>query len=178
MDIFNKFKLGLNKSSKSISLNLNNLIFKKKINQNNLDELEDFLIEADVGVEVAAELKEKFSNIKINTEEDAKDKLIPTRLWGRHSLEAWGERMEVSKSKLEGDDVWATFRPEMADYCIQDVSVTSNLKMHFDELEYSLEAIELEHSFATVIQRQIEYGFKFDIHKAQELYVKLLIVYH
>lgn len=107
-------------------------------------------------------------------EEDAKDKLIPTRLWGRHSLEAWGERMEVSKSKLEGDDVWATFRPEMADYCIQDVSVTSNLKMHFDELEYSLEAIELEHSFATVIQRQIEYGFKFDIHKAQELYVKLL----
>ena len=76
MNIFNKFKLGLNKSSKNLSLGLNNLIFKKKVNQDNLDELEDFLIEADVGVEVAAELKEKFSNIKINTEENTKDKIF------------------------------------------------------------------------------------------------------
>ena len=76
MDIFNKFKLGLNKSSKSLSLGLNNLIFKKKINQNNLDELEDFLIEADVGVEVANELKEKFSTIKLSPEEATKDKIF------------------------------------------------------------------------------------------------------
>jgi len=76
MDIFNKFKLGLNKSSKSLSLGLDNLIFKKKINQNNLDELEDFLIEADVGVEVATELKEKFSTIKLSPEEATKDKIF------------------------------------------------------------------------------------------------------
>jgi len=76
MDIFNKFKLGLNKSSKSLSLGLDNLIFKKKINQNNLDELEDFLIEADVGVEVATELKEKFSTIKLSPEETTKDKIF------------------------------------------------------------------------------------------------------
>ena len=42
MGIFDKFKLGLNKSSRSFSSGLNNLIFKKKIGENMLDELEDF----------------------------------------------------------------------------------------------------------------------------------------
>ena len=66
MNIFNKFKLGLSKSSNNFTSGLNNLIFKKKITQNNLNELEDFLIQSDVGVEVAAELKEKFSSTKID----------------------------------------------------------------------------------------------------------------
>ena len=66
MNIFNKFKLGLSKSSSNFTSGLNNLIFKKKITQNNLNELEDFLIHSDVGVEVAAELKEKFSSTKID----------------------------------------------------------------------------------------------------------------
>ena len=66
MSIFDKFKLGLNKSSKSLSSGLNNLIFKKKIDENTLNELEDFLIQSDVGVESAKELKEKFANTKIN----------------------------------------------------------------------------------------------------------------
>ncbi len=66
MNIFDKFKLGLNKSSKKLSTGLNDLIFKKKINQNNLDELEDFLIQSDVGVEVASELVTKVSDTKID----------------------------------------------------------------------------------------------------------------
>ena len=57
MNIFDKFKLGLDKSSKSLSSGLNNLIFKKKIDENTLNELEDFLIESDVGVESAKELR-------------------------------------------------------------------------------------------------------------------------
>ena len=56
MDIFNKFKSGLSKSSKNLSLGLNDLIFKKKIDENILNELEDFLIQSDVGVESAKEL--------------------------------------------------------------------------------------------------------------------------
>ena len=66
MSIFDKFKLGLTKSSKSLSSGLNDLIFKKKIDENTLNELEDFLIQSDVGVESAKELKEKFANTKIN----------------------------------------------------------------------------------------------------------------
>ena len=69
MGIFDKFKLGLNKSSKSLSTGLNNLIFKKKIDENTLNALEDFLIQSDVGVESAKELREKFANTKINPKE-------------------------------------------------------------------------------------------------------------
>ena len=65
MGIFDKFKLGLSKSSKSFSSGLNDLIFKRKIDENMLDELEDFLIQSDVGVESEKELREKFANIKI-----------------------------------------------------------------------------------------------------------------
>ena len=66
MSIFNKFKMGLSKSSKNLSVGLNNLIFKKRIDNETLDQLEDFLIASDVGVEVASELKEKFSNTKVD----------------------------------------------------------------------------------------------------------------
>ena len=69
MGIFDKFKLGLNKSSKSLSSGLKNLILKKKIDKNLLDELEDFLIQCDVGVESAKDLREKFSNTKVNSSE-------------------------------------------------------------------------------------------------------------
>ena len=43
MSIFEKFKLGLKKSSKDLSSGLNNLIFQKKIDKNLLYELQDFL---------------------------------------------------------------------------------------------------------------------------------------
>ena len=70
MGFFEKFKLGLSKSSKNLSSGLNDLIFKKKIDENKLSELEDFLIQSDVGVEVASELKEKFSSTKIDPKKD------------------------------------------------------------------------------------------------------------
>jgi len=75
MSIFDKFKLGLNKSSKSLSFGLNNLIFKTKIDKNTLNDLEDFLIESDVGVESAKELREKFDNTKIDPKSSEKDEI-------------------------------------------------------------------------------------------------------
>ena len=57
MSIFDKFKLGLSKSSKKLSSGLNDLIFKKEIDDNMLNELEDFLIKSDFGVESAKELR-------------------------------------------------------------------------------------------------------------------------
>jgi len=68
--------MGLNKSSKKLSAGLNNLILKKKIDTNNLDDIEDFLIESDVGVEAAAELKEKFSNTKIDSKNENKNEIF------------------------------------------------------------------------------------------------------
>ena len=76
MNIFDKFKLGLNKCSKNFSSGLNNLIFKKKINEDMLNELEDFLIQSDVGVESARELREKFTNTKINPKSSEKQEVF------------------------------------------------------------------------------------------------------
>ena len=75
MGIFDKFKIGLNKSSKSLSSGLNDLIFKKKIDENMLDELEDFLIQSDVGIESAKELREKFASTKVNPKTSGKDEI-------------------------------------------------------------------------------------------------------
>ena len=74
MNILEKFKQGLSKSSKNLSLGLGDLFFKKKIDENTLNELEDFLIQSDVGVESATELREKFSNTKVDPKNsDKKD---------------------------------------------------------------------------------------------------------
>ena len=75
MGIFDKFKLGLNKSSKSLASGLNDLIFKRKIDESMLNELEDFLIQSDVGVESAKELREKFANTKVNPKTSGKDEI-------------------------------------------------------------------------------------------------------
>jgi len=76
MSIFDKFKLGLSKSSQNLSSGLNDLIFKKKIDENMLNELEDFLIQSDVGVESAKELREKFANTKVNPKTVGKDEIF------------------------------------------------------------------------------------------------------
>jgi len=85
MSIFDKFKLGLSKSSKNLSSGLNDLIFKKKIDENKLSELEDFLIQSDVGVEVASELKEKFSSTKIDSKKDHLNQIF--QIFSDHILE-------------------------------------------------------------------------------------------
>ena len=76
MSIFDKFKLGLSKSSKNLSSGLNNLIFKKKIDTDLLNELEDFLIQCDVGIESAKDLREKFSSIKIDPKTSGKEEIF------------------------------------------------------------------------------------------------------
>lgn len=53
---------------------------------------------------------------------------MPQRLYGRHSLEAWGYRLKCFKGdfgKHEGS--WDKYTPEMLDYCIQDTEVTLKL---------------------------------------------------
>jgi len=76
MGVFDRFKLGLSKSSKNLSLGLNDLIFKRKIDESMLNELEDFLIQCDVGVQSAKELRDKFSNTKINSKTSGKEEVL------------------------------------------------------------------------------------------------------
>ena len=70
MGIFEKFKIGLNKSALSISIGIKNLVIKKEIDEKTLNKLEEFLIQSDVGVEVAREIKNVISKKKIDVNQD------------------------------------------------------------------------------------------------------------
>ena len=66
MSLFNKFKIGLGKSSIGLSDGFKNIFSKKKIDNDVLAEFEDLLITADTGVDVAKELRKDFENLKID----------------------------------------------------------------------------------------------------------------
>ena len=65
MNIFEKFKFGLNKSSNKFSLGFRDIFEKKNIDNETLEKFEELLIEADVGVEFSSNLKKRFKKIKI-----------------------------------------------------------------------------------------------------------------
>jgi len=70
MGIFDKFKSGFKKSASALTSGLKEIIIKKEIDDENLNKIEEFLIESDVGVEAASEIKQIISNKKINPNED------------------------------------------------------------------------------------------------------------
>jgi len=101
---------------------------------------------------------------------------MPANLYGRHSLEAWGHRLNVHKSEfgksLDGD--WATYTPEMGLYCQQDVVVSCAVASMFQpKLEIYKDCIDTEHRIADLMAWQERMGFPFDVEKAQQLESKL-----
>ena len=50
MGIFEKFKIGLKKSAANITSGLKEIIIKKEIDKQTLDNIEEFLISCDVGI--------------------------------------------------------------------------------------------------------------------------------
>lgn len=101
---------------------------------------------------------------------------LPGYLIGAYSLEAFGYRL----GELKGDygrvteNAWAEWSQAMSDYCEQDVRVTKLLYEKLKAKGISEEAIELEHKVAGIIKRQIDFGFCFDVKKAEQLYAKLI----
>ena len=70
MGISDKFKIGFKKSASAFSSGLKEIIIKKEIDDQNLNKIEEFLIQSDVGVEAASEIKEIISNKKIDPNND------------------------------------------------------------------------------------------------------------
>ena len=62
---------------------------------------------------------------------EGKLQTLPLQNYGRHSLEAWGHRLNVYKGAFGKDSDWKEFSEEMQDYCKQDVNVTKKLCEHF-----------------------------------------------
>ena len=70
MSIFDKFKFGLKKSASAFTDGFKEIIIKKEIDDKNLNKIEEFLIQSDVGVEAASEIKEIISKKKIDPDKD------------------------------------------------------------------------------------------------------------
>jgi len=74
MGLFDKFKLGLGKSSSSLSDGFKNIFSKKIIDESVLNEFEELIISSDAGADVARELRNDFKNFKIDKKlEDHKE---------------------------------------------------------------------------------------------------------
>lgn len=117
--------------------------------------------------------------------------ILPGKLYGSHSLKAWGYRVGESKGDFgEQENAWEVFTPEMLDYCEQDVKVT---RLVFDKLMMNqhymgnddlntvtdmmgtgwINAVKLEHDVAFLLAKQERNGFPFDEKGAQSLYATL-----
>ena len=66
MRLFDKFKLGLGKSSSSLSEGFKDIFSKKIIDDSVLDEFEELIISSDAGADVAREIRKDFENFKID----------------------------------------------------------------------------------------------------------------
>jgi len=93
MSLFNKFKIGLGRSSTGLSDGFKNIFSKKKIDNEVLTEFEDLLITADTGVDVAKELRKDFENFKVDKKLESHDQI----------LKLIAEKMAIDLLKYEKD---------------------------------------------------------------------------
>ena len=75
MGIFDKFKSGFKKSAFAFTSGLRDIVLKKEIDDKTLDKIEEYLIQSDVGVVAASEIKEIISNSKIDPKKDIAEEI-------------------------------------------------------------------------------------------------------
>ena len=93
MSLFNKFKIGLGKSSSGLTDGFKNVFSKKKIDEDVLTKFEELIISADAGVDVARELRKDFENFKIDKKLDDHKEI----------LKLIAEKMAIDLLKYEKD---------------------------------------------------------------------------
>ena len=93
MSLFNKFKIGLGKSSSGLTDGFKNIFSKKNINEDVLTKFEELIISADAGVDVARELRKDFENFKIDKKLDDHKEI----------LKLIAEKMAIGLLKYEKD---------------------------------------------------------------------------
>ena len=70
MGIFDKFKIGFKKSASAFTSGLRDIIVKKEIDDKTLDQIEEYLIQSDVGLIAAEEIKQIIAQEKIDPKKD------------------------------------------------------------------------------------------------------------
>ena len=75
MGIFDKFKSGFKKSASAFTSGLRDIVVKKEIDDKTLDRIEEYLIQSDVGIIAASEIKEIISDSKIDPKKDIAEEI-------------------------------------------------------------------------------------------------------
>ena len=75
MGIFDKFKSGFKKSASAFTSGLRDIVVKKEIDDKTLDRIEEYLIQSDVGVVAASEIKEIIIDSKIDPNKDIAEEI-------------------------------------------------------------------------------------------------------
>ena len=75
MGIFEKFKTGFKKSASAFTTGLRDIVVKKEIDDKTLDKIEDYLIQSDVGIVSASEIREIISQTKIDPNKDMAEEI-------------------------------------------------------------------------------------------------------
>jgi|TARA_B110000259_G_scaffold135746_1_gene152882 fused signal recognition particle receptor len=70
MGIFDKFKISFKKNASSFTSGLRDIIVKKEINDETLNQIEEYLIQSDVGLTAAGEIKQIIAQEKIDSKND------------------------------------------------------------------------------------------------------------
>lgn len=104
---------------------------------------------------------------------------MPGKLYGNHSLEAFGYRLGVMKGEYKDDcaalgipanEIWQQWRPIMQTYCEQDVAVTRALRKKIKDTPYADMASRVEHIVQGVMSQVQRDGFPFRDDAAVKLY--------
>ena len=75
MGIFDKFKSGFKKSASAFTSGLRDIVVKKEIDDKTLDRIEEYLIQSDVGIVAASEIREIISDRKIDPKKDIAEEI-------------------------------------------------------------------------------------------------------
>ena len=70
MGVFEKFKLGFKKSASTFTSGLRDIIVKKEIDDKTLNEIEEYLIQSDVGLQASSEIRDIIAQEKIDPKKD------------------------------------------------------------------------------------------------------------
>ena len=107
------------------------------------------------------------SNIKLS---QVRDTLIESQLYnpvrdGGHSLASWGERLKFFKGDC---DDFTTYRPEMLEYCQQDVRLTHKVAQELEKegKKFSDKSYDLELKVRAIVDQQEKNGFTFNLREA------------
>lgn len=112
--------------------------------------------------------QDELMSIDVSTIKDEKN------LWGKFSLKAFGRRLGKTQ-KIEFED-FTKLSTDMLIYMEGDINVTAELyEFLINEDNYPKNGvIEREQAIATIIQKQTDCGFHFDIDKARKLNMEMM----